>query len=193
MVIGHLAPSTFRMPVVLGCVLGGGALVCPSAAVAQTPATPGPCKWTITASPPVNMVSQGSDAIFMLIGNATMVMLTGADATVGGGGTITASDVNGTGTYDVGAAQGAQNQGAVLTIENQRGELLGLGSGDGKQGYPPPAKLEVTHFSADEIRGELEDTLWVQGSSTYGPAQFSHVLVKVVFSARSMTSAVGCQ
>ena len=191
--IGHQSPSTFRVQTLLGCVLGAGAVVCPNTAVAQTPATPGPCKWTITAAPPVNMVSQGSDAIFMLIGNATMVMLTGADATVGGGGTITASDVNGTGTYDVGAAQGAQNQGAVLTIENQRGELLGLGTGDGQQGYPPPAKLEVTHFSANEIRGELKDTFWVQGTSRYGPPQFAHVLVKVVFSARSMTSAVGCK
>ncbi|NNG17532.1 MAG: hypothetical protein HKM89_13735 [Gemmatimonadales bacterium] len=93
----------------------------------------------------------------------------------------------------MGEARGSQGEGATITIENQHGELLGLGSAAGRQGFPPAAKLEVTHYSAQEIHGVLTGTLYVSGYAQHGPPRLAHVPVEVVFKARSSTSPGKCQ
>jgi hypothetical protein len=150
----------------------------PALAIAMTAGTsvalaqiPGSCDWTLTASSPAAVVSQGRQVIYLQGDGGLMFIFSPTGTAFNATGTLLISEFNGPGTYAVGlpANEDRQGSGASFMIQPPEGGGLALSAGDGSdvvaQGktigtLPPPSRLTITWQEAGEIRGDLSGTFY---------------------------------
>jgi hypothetical protein len=155
------------------------------------------CDWTLTASSPAAVVSQGSQAIHLQGDGGVIFIFSTTGTGVVATGTLIVSEFNGLGTYAVGmpANQGRQGSGASFMLQPPGGSWLALGAGDGSdvvvQGttiatLPPPSRLTINWQQAGEIRGDLSGTFYDLMAIGSAPPRVVLVPVHLVFTAKSV-------
>jgi hypothetical protein len=155
----------------------------------------GPCDWTLTASSPAAVVSQGSQAIYLQGDGGVMFLFSTTGTGFVATGTLMVSEFNGLGTYAVGMPANADRQGsgASFMIQLPAGGWLALGAGDGSdvldQGktigtLPSPSRLTITWQKAGEIRGDLSGTFYDLMAIGSTPRRVVLVPVHLVFTAK---------
>lgn len=153
------------------------------------------CDWTLTASSPAAVVSQGSQAIYMQGAGGVILFLSTTGTAYTTTGSLLVSDFQGLGTYAVGvsAKEGREGSGATFMIQPPEGGFLTLAAGDGSEvvdkgeiigTLPPPSRLTITWHEAGEIRGDLSGTFYDMTALGSNPRRVVLVPVHIVFTAR---------